>query len=225
MKCFSSLFNQYPFDRLMNNQYNTRRLLICSIAAILAIGLTSPALAAENTNVVDGGTAATQEAVPTDDVWTLIEFDAQGVPPVGGPGSPYEFDCGGASCWFSVTDAALEFDWFEVFDGATSLGTTPVPTFGFSFCDDPDVCFADPNFSSGMFCLGPGTHEITIHDLTAAGIPSGQTSEVYPASVFFKVELHRDAECGPVGGAFSPVDNTALLIAYWSLVCKNYLIL
>ncbi len=199
----------------MNNRYNSRRLLIGSIAAILAIGLTAPAFAAENANGPEGGLATTQGAVPTDDVWTQIDFDAQGVPAVGGPATPYEFDCGGASCWFSVTDEFLEFDWFEVFDGATSIGTTPLPNLGFSFCgDDAAACFANPDFSSGTFCLGPGTHEITIIDLAPPGIPpGGHTSETYPAGVAFKVELHSGADCGPVGGEFLPVHNTALLIA------------
>jgi len=191
----------------MNNQYNTRRLLIGSIAAILAIGLTSPAFAAENAGPA---VATTQEVVPTDGSWISITFTGPGIPSEPGlsqAATPFEFNCHQESCWLSVTDAFLPIDWFEVFDGATSIGTTPLPTDSGATCSGPDDCFASPEFSSAEFCLPPGAHSISFNDL------DDDPGSVYPAGAFFRVEIHDDRDCELVGGAFSPVDNTALLIA------------
>ena len=192
----------------MNNRNNSRRLLIGSIAAILAIGLTSPAFAAENAGPA---VATTQEVIPDDGTWVSITFTGPGIPSEPGlsaAATPFEFNCHQESCWLSVTDGFIAIDWFEVFDGATSIGTTPLPTddFGAS-CSGPDDCFADPDFSSAMFCLAPGAHSISFVDL------DDDAGSVYPAGAWLRVELHDQRDCELVGGAFSPVDNTALLIA------------
>ena len=72
-----------------------------------------------------------------------------------------------------VTDAFVNGDRFQVYDGTTLLGTTSTPTnVGQSHTTDPDVAFADPQWSSGSFPLGPGEHSVTIRNVA---IPPGHT--------------------------------------------------
>ncbi len=63
----------------------------------------------------------------------------------------------------SVTDDFCYGDQFEIFDFSASLGLTSGPT-GTSCPPEagPDAAFASPNWSSGTFLLGPGSHSITI---------------------------------------------------------------
>lgn len=190
----------------MNNQYNTRRLLIGSIAAILAIGLTSPAFAAGNV-APDAGIATADSTPPTDGSWFF--FDWPGIGPAN-TGSPWEVNCGNTSCWLKVTDDGQPVDQFEVFDNGQSILVTSVPTGDQAtvgcpdFFTNPDQCFANPDFSSGVVCLPPGPHSITVDAIRA---------DVGAGTGWLNFEKHDDRDCELVGGAFSPVDNTALLIA------------
>ena len=118
-------------------------------------------------------------------------------------GSPSEVDCGGASCWLKITDEFVAVDEFEAFDNGKSILVTSTAA-GSGSCSGPDDCFADPDFSSGMVCLGPGMHSITI-DAIRADVGSGAGS--------LSFEQHSGAECGPVGCAFLPTDSTSLVLA------------
>jgi hypothetical protein len=75
----------------------------------------------------------------------------------------------------TVTDAFLDGDRFQVFDGAKSLGLTSVPADdGTQVSGDPDAARANPKFSSAVFALTAGSHAITIKTVgIAAGHPSG----------------------------------------------------
>ena len=119
---------------------------------------------------------------------------------------PFEFDCGVGSCWLTVVDGGIADDQIEVFDFGSSIGITSVPFDDNSaVCPftDADVCLANPNFSSGMFCLGPGQHAVTMTQLLAPLSGGG----------WFKVELHNSNECQAVGGEFLSIDSTALILA------------
>ena len=70
-----------------------------------------------------------------------------------------------ADSWTSVkvTDAFLDGDRFEVYDGGALIGTTSIPTnsgasIGFGY----DAAYSDPRWSSGEFLLAPGSHAITL---------------------------------------------------------------
>ena len=191
---------------------NNTRLLAGTLAIILVAGL-SPAFADEsNTGVLDGPVASTLEEVPTDGTWFAMlwpNIDAfteahPVISPTADP--PYEFDCGSGSCWLSVTDAGIPVDELEVFDNDSSIGTTSEANDAGAPCgfSDPDACFENPDFSSGMFCLGPGEHSITMKAIRA---------DVGAGAGFFKVEIHDANECGVVAGELLPVDNTALFLA------------
>ncbi|MFT5190311.1 MAG: sulfatase activating formylglycine-generating enzyme [Verrucomicrobiales bacterium] len=63
---------------------------------------------------------------------------------------------------FDVTDAFEMGDKFEVTDNAAALGATSAPMSGFNFTDNPDLAFADSNWSSSRFPLSEGGHSIQI---------------------------------------------------------------
>jgi hypothetical protein len=209
MSSFSSLFNQFSTISSMNSGNNSRRLLIGSIAAILAIGLTSPAFAQSENNPADAGIATSNSNPPTDGTWFF--FDWPGVGPAD-TGSPWDVNCGITSCWLKITDDGQPVDEFEVFDNGESILVTSVASgdLGTVGCPDffsnPEQCFANPDFSSGMVCLPPGAHSITI-DVTRADSITGS------GTGWLQFEKHDQRDCELVAGAFLPVDSSALLIA------------
>lgn len=68
---------------------------------------------------------------------------------------------------FTLTDAGGPGETFLVLNNGSPLGVTPAPTApdfsGAQFCEDPDVCVADPsNWSSLSFVLEPGVYDLDI---------------------------------------------------------------
>jgi hypothetical protein len=63
---------------------------------------------------------------------------------------------------FTLTDAFLAGDRFDVFDFGNLIGGTSAPTLGANCGDDPADCLADPEISSGVFLLAAGNHALTI---------------------------------------------------------------
>jgi hypothetical protein len=63
---------------------------------------------------------------------------------------------------FTITDAFLLGDYFDVYDFGTLIGSTPIVALGANCGLNPDVCLADPRFSHAVFTLAPGAHSITI---------------------------------------------------------------
>ena len=62
----------------------------------------------------------------------------------------------------TVTDAFNAGDRFSVYDGASFLGNTSVPTaLGDDIGDNYDAAAADPRWSTGMFLLPAGNYSIT----------------------------------------------------------------
>jgi len=122
-----------------------------------------------------------------------------GTPTTLAPAPAWTFDCPAHGCWLTVTDAFLYGDIFEVFDNASSIGTTSLvaPDPENSCGNDPEVCLVDPKSSSEMFELGPGAHSITM--MTNA--------TVFPGAGYFKVVSHF-----PVAGELLPLDSSALVI-------------
>lgn len=73
-----------------------------------------------------------------------------------------------------VTDAALDGDQFEVYDGGFLIGTTSLPANDGAWIGDFDAAFADPRWSSGEYLLGPGAHSLTFKTiLVPTGAPGG----------------------------------------------------
>lgn len=126
------------------------------------------------------------------------------------PDGPWTFECPAGGCWLKVTDAFLNGDEFEIFDNLSSIGNTTAVDENPIFCGtldnlvwifvDPDVCFSDPEASSGMFNLGQGSHSITIQP-TKTVIEAG--------AAFFKIEIHQT----PVAGELLSLDSSTLVIA------------
>jgi len=194
--------------------FNTQKFLAGTIALVLVMGMTSPAFAEDG--ILDtpyDGPIEVADAVEPDGTWYefgMVDGDLRGCQPadpagfVCAPGvdsvfasaPPWTFDCGFAECWLTVTDAFAVDQQFEVLDFGASIGTTSVPAGG-SCGNDPEVCFLDPDVSSGEFLLGSGTHELTFAHVF---VPAS-------GAAFFKIEIH-----STVAGELLPLDNTALLI-------------
>jgi hypothetical protein len=97
-------------------------------------------------------------------------------------GGPGVFDFEGAFTFndgsptgLKVTDAFIDGDQFEVYDGVLLIGTTSVPANdGADIGGNPDGAFADARWSSGKFFLAPGPHSITLKTIAiATGYPGG----------------------------------------------------
>ena len=200
---------------------NSQKLLAGTLALVLAAGLTSPAFADENGLVDSVNSSVTAaDAVSPDGTWYGFGFldvgdDAvgcfpadpaglgcgasTGTPTVFAPASPWTFDCPAEGCWLTVTDAFLNGDEFEVFDNASSIGTTSSAQGG-ECGNDPEVCLLDPSSSNVMIDLGQGSHSITIQP-TASPFDGGVA--------YFKVETHK----APVAGELLSLDTSALAVA------------
>jgi hypothetical protein len=79
----------------------------------------------------------------------------------GAPAWTFVLGAGGGT--FTVTDAFLRTDQFEVFDFGVSLGLTSVPGGSDACGDNPVGCLLDPLASHRIFALGAGAHSITIN--------------------------------------------------------------
>jgi hypothetical protein len=118
---------------------------------------------------------------------------------------PWNFECPKSGCLLTITDAFLYGDSFKVYEHISGepvqIGTTSiVPTNDSASCGaDPEVCIQDPNISSGIFSLGPGSHSISI---MAEPI-------VLMGAAYFKIESNDVA----VSGELLSLDSSALVIA------------
>lgn len=123
-----------------------------------------PARGPTENNALDQ--VAEKTALTVDGGWVFFNDCAIGSPC---PDGPFTFTTTGNAC-VSVTDAFLKSDEYEVFDFGQSLGTTSpgVPDDGNSQTD-PDSAFADPEYSSGTFAVGTGSHSIDVQ--RTVGLP------------------------------------------------------
>ncbi|MEJ8568911.1 IPTL-CTERM sorting domain-containing protein [Elongatibacter sediminis] len=141
----------------------------CAAMAAVAVlfGATGQVLAGENDGLGDGeepqGGFYSGPITPgaawyeTNDVPPAFNWgDGE---PVFADDGPFTFD--GSYCVY-VTDAYATGDEFAVYDNGELLGNTSAVAGGDGFTGDPDVAFADPAYSSGVFPVGPGSHSITI---------------------------------------------------------------
>ena len=141
------------------------RRVIATVALTLLVCL--PA-AAQTDNGTPPSPPSPTPPLPVDGTWTL--FCWAGTGSLNNEGA-FTFT---GSATLEVTDAFIDGDQFEVLDGGVSIGSTSVPTDTGSFEGDPDLAFADPDFSSGAFALGGGSHSITLRTIaTATGFPDG----------------------------------------------------
>ena len=113
---------------------------------------------------VNAGWSAT-ETVPPAFFWS-------GAPPVRADDGGTSSACGDTTCQFtftlatsgcvSVTDDFRPSDRFSVYDGPTLIGTTTLVADGADVEVGPDAAYADPNYSSGTFVLGPGSYSLEV---------------------------------------------------------------
>ena len=78
------------------------------------------------------------------------------------PVPPWTFTLGSGGGFFTITDAFLTGDSFNVFDFGVFIGGTPSVATGGDCGNDPVPCFADPAVSHAVFSLAEGNHSITI---------------------------------------------------------------
>jgi opacity protein-like surface antigen len=77
-----------------------------------------------------------------------------------------------SAAYLDVTDAFTIGDAFEIYNGATLLGSTGPFNVSGPETSDPDVAFGGPDYSWGRFLLAPGTYSIN-GILTAACCEAG----------------------------------------------------
>jgi hypothetical protein len=156
----------------------TRRMLqaVLSGGALLAAAaLAAPASAA---------------TIVATDTWYEFSFTDPGVDSAGcfpadpagnfctpSSGTPTEFV--GAPSWdivlaaagtFTLTDAFLSGDFFELLDFGVVLGPTPLPAVDQVDCgDDPVPCLATPGVSSRVYAIAAGAHSFTIVPIDTEG--------------------------------------------------------
>jgi len=116
-------------------------------------------------------------ALPADSQWYSFDvdssyavsggsewIDAQSSPGYSNDGSALHFTFNlltGAS--LTIVDGGFAGDQFQVFDNGNSLGYTsaPINTYPTSVGSNFDAALADPNYSSAVFYLTAGLHDIT----------------------------------------------------------------
>ena len=98
-------------------------------------------------------------AIALDGGWVFFNDCALGQPC---PDGPFLFSSPTSAC-VSVTDAFVKSDVYSVSDSGQTLGSTSpgFPDDG-TLESDPDAAFSDPEFSSGTFVVGPGSHSIDV---------------------------------------------------------------
>ena len=178
---FTTAF-MYDFVQKLMIIKNTTFALLGTLSVIMFLAPVTSVYAQTNNDLPDTPMGAVTFGVPIALTCFVLDTDC-----VGGPGTPYTFDCGPTgSCWITITDCCVAGDIYDVFDFGGIIGTAAAL---------PDV--------GVMFCVGPGTHSITVQDTTAAaGIPAG---------LEMLVDDHI-LDC-TTGGEYSTLNTSALLLA------------
>jgi len=87
---------------------------------------------------------------------------SSGTPTTFAPAPPWTFTAPAGGATFTVTDAFLIGDAFNVLDFGVLIGSTPTVAAVGNCGSDPVPCLANPAVSSGVFNLAAGAHSITI---------------------------------------------------------------
>ena len=179
---FTTAFMYDFVQKLMITKGTKIVALLGTLSVIMFLGSMTPVYAQTNNDLPDTPMGAVTFGVPISLTCSAVDTDC-----TGGPGTPYTFDCGASgSCWITITDCCVTGDIYDLFDFLSPIGTAAAAA-------GVDV----------MFCVGPGTHSITVQDTTdAAGIPAGLTMVVDDHIL----------DC-TTGGEYSTLNTSALLLA------------
>jgi uncharacterized protein (TIGR03382 family) len=149
--------------------------IIATGALLAAVAVAAPASAA---------------TIIATDTWYEFSFTEGGLAAVGcAPADPAGNFCTpssgtpttfvGAPSWdivlaaagtFTLTDAFLSGDFFELLDFGVVLGPTPLPAVDPVDCgDDPVPCLATPGISSRVYAVAAGAHSFTIVPIDTDG--------------------------------------------------------
>jgi len=212
---------------LINN--NTQKLLTTTLALVLIVGFTSPVFADSTTGISDTSSDVSAAAVITINTkWYEFKWTTNGadvvacsggcLPSITGnsvdaPSPAWTFTCPASGCVLTVTDAFNRGEQFEVYDSASSIGTTsavPIPLDINEQCNnnpatssDPEACVTDALASHGTFNLTSGSHSITMKKI------AGTTDfPIDAGAAYFLLQ-----ENTVVAGDLLPLNTTALFIS------------
>lgn len=145
--------------------------------ASLGLALLASVASADTTSVFQSanaseGTPGVRFVLPLDDSWTVLdEFMNEGD---FFPSNPWTYSSA-VPVTFTITDLFVVSDQFEIWlDGAYFATTPAVPDWPAYTSDpfdpaywtnDPDVALASGYFSSGVYALPAGTHDVWIRDI------------------------------------------------------------
>jgi hypothetical protein len=146
----------------MKSRFFGRFALIFSVIVLVGLAAGDLCMASPGDNGFRGGPVLTDKPIVVGGGWYDFGFGAAG-----------SFDNEGAFLFTStgpvkleVTDVACKGDLFKVYDNGVPIGdTSNVPAGGCPGPNDivdPDVAYADPTYSHGVFSLAAGYHAITI---------------------------------------------------------------
>lgn len=150
-----------------------RRRYMVVAALLLALGESLTLAATSNKRPPRTGIQAHKMgAITVGSGWRY--FDWNGAAPVDSTDNPFTFTLTQTG-YLSVTDAFIDGDRFEVWDGTTLIGTTSVPLDDGQFQGNPDLAFQTGRFSWGQYPLATGAHSINIRVIQeATGITGGE---------------------------------------------------
>jgi hypothetical protein len=176
-----------------------RNRLCHAIAAMMLLAFAGRLASAGNSNRLPprtGMQARIMYAVTVGSGWQYFDWD--GAAPVDSLDNPFTFTLTEPG-YLSVTDALVDGDRFEVWDGATLVGTTSVPLDDGQYQPDPDLTFRTAAWSWGQFPLAAGAHSINIRVITEA---TGSTS----GTGYLRIDL------APYGSAIPTLDLAGLAL-------------
>ncbi|HEY9873300.1 MAG TPA: hypothetical protein V6D12_07675 [Candidatus Obscuribacterales bacterium] len=140
------------------------KLLPVVCLAFAAIIEFSPVTPKAHAFTLDNGNSASVNLRPITGAdlgrWQLFMFNGVGETT---QSSQFEFTAPSTGAIIEITDVFLKGDIFNIYDFGNFIGSTsvvPASTENITF--DPDIAFADPTYSHGIFSLASGYHSITV---------------------------------------------------------------
>lgn len=105
-------------------------------------------------------------SLPTDGQWyTFYWYNSGALNAPTFANESYSFSSA-FSVQISITDYQAKGDVFNIYDNGGLIGTTsPAPFNDYTSCYIIDDCFADPDYSSGVFVLPAGSHTLTFETI------------------------------------------------------------
>lgn len=145
-------------------------------------------------------------AGPIGPTWSYFSFGGVGV-----PSGPFTFTSPGL-VQVDVTDDFCKGDEFEIFEGATSLGTTSAVTSEYPGCGSAvgaQAAFDSPLWSSGSFLLPTGAHSLDVEPTVSPWGGGG----AYIRATVLQIDVVIDIKGGSCPNPLNPKSKGSIPVA------------